>query len=259
MDSLSDTFVTPDWPVADEVQAAATTRRGGVSPPPYDTLNLGDAVGDEPAHVEENRRRVRETLSLPGSPLWLHQVHGADVVEVASAESGIEADGAVTDRPDEVCAILTADCLPVLLADRTGEAVGIAHAGWRGLVAGVVASAVEAMPSEAGDLCAWLGPAISADAYEVGGEVRDALLKRNSEAEACFEPSPNEALTDAGRRRWLADLYGLARRQLRSVGVTSIYGGTFCTYEDEERFYSYRRDGQTGRMASLIWLEASNR
>lgn len=237
-------IMRPEWPAPPSVHACTTTRRGGVSEPPFDSLNLGGNTEDSPAAVADNRRRLRQSLALPAEPGWLQQVHGADVVR---AEAGpARADAVWTAQPGAVCAVLTADCLPVLLADDQGRAVGAAHAGWRGLAGGVVEATVAAMALPPQGLLAWLGPAIGPAVFEVGEEVRQAFLDQDAGAQVCFRPSP--------QGRWLADLYELARRRLRRLGVERIYGGGFCTYQDAERFYSYRRDGRTGRMASLIWL-----
>ncbi|MGM0594012.1 MAG: peptidoglycan editing factor PgeF [Pseudomonadota bacterium] len=238
-------IISPPWPAPPNVHAAVTTRSGGVSLPPFDSLNLGDHVGDDPAAVAENRRRLVESLALPSEPRWLNQVHGTCAVEVAEIKTPCEADASISHQPGVVCAVLTADCLPVLLCDRQGSVVAAAHAGWRGLVNGVVESTVAKLG--AGDeLLAFLGPAIGPKVFEVGEEVRQAFIDENPAAAGAFTPSP------AGR--WLADIYALARQRLRRAGVDAIYGGEHCTYTEAERFYSYRRDGVTGRMASLIWL-----
>jgi YfiH family protein len=237
-------IIRPDWPAPALVRACTTTRRGGISECPFDSLNLGGNTEDSPAAVAENRRRLRPNLGLPAEPAWLQQVHG---IEVVRAEAGPAcADAVWTARPDAVCAILTADCLPVLLCDEQGRAVGAAHAGWRGLAGGVIEATVAAMALPPQGLMAWLGPAIGPEVFEVGAEVRRAFLEQDAGADAYFRPSP--------QGRWLADLYELARRRLRRLGIERIYGGGFCTYQDAERFYSYRRDGRTGRMVSLIWL-----
>lgn len=239
-------FITPDWPAPERVRALTTTRRGGISLPPFDSLNLGDHVGDDPAAVAENRRRLVTELGLPGEPRWLIQVHGTCSADAASVSRGCEADASYTDQPEVVCAVLTADCLPLLLCDRKGRQVAAVHAGWRGLLNGVIEQTITALG--AGDeLLAWLGPAIGPAAFEVGEEVREAFLADDSAADTAFAPSPNG--------RWLADIYALARWRLQRAGVASVSGGEHCTYSEAERFYSYRRDGRTGRMASLIWIE----
>ncbi len=239
-------WLRPDWPAPGNVRAVSTTRRGGVSEAPYDSLNLGGHVGDDPEHVRENRRRLESALSLPSRPLWLSQVHGRRVVDASAAEMGTEADGAYALTAGVVCAVMTADCLPVLFCDRSGTRIAAVHAGWRGLCAGVLETAVEALATPAAELLAWLGPAIGAGRYEVGDEVRSCFLRVDRQAESAFRP---------GRPgHWLADVYELARQRLRSCGVRRIYGGGYCTYEQSSIFFSYRRDGVTGRMASLIWL-----
>jgi len=241
-------LITPDWPASGPIGAACSTRRGGVSEAPFDSLNLGGHTGDDPAAVAENRRLFQAAAGMPAQPRWLKQVHGRRVVRVTGDGNPVEADAAWTDRAGCVCAVLVADCLPVLLSAADGACVGVAHAGWRGLSSGVLEALVEAMPAAAGALCAWLGPAIGPDAFEVGDEVREAFLDADPDCGEAFRPSP------AGR--WLADLYRLARRRLRGAGVADVSGGGFCTYSDAERFYSYRRDGRTGRMAAAIWLKA---
>jgi len=240
-------WIVPRWPAPARVRAVSTTRSGGVSRPPYDTLNLGDHVSDDPGAVAANRDRLARTLALPASPAWLQQVHGTRVVDAAGVTAPVAADAAFARAPDTVCAVLTADCLPVLLCDRGGRAVAAAHAGWRGLAAGVIEQAVAALRIPGGELLAWLGPAIGALAYVVGEEVRDTFLAHDPAAAAAFRPA-----ADGG---WHADLYLLARQRLQSRGVTAVYGGECCTFREAERFYSYRRDGVTGRMASLIWLQ----
>lgn len=237
-------WILPVWPAPARVRACATTRLGGVSEGPYASLNLGAHVGDRAEHVAENRRRVREALALPAEPAWLEQVHGIQVVRAEQAPA--RADGAWTDAAGVVCAVLTADCLPVLFCDEAGSEVAAAHAGWRGLLAGVLEETVLAMGLAPRRLLAWLGPAIGPRAFEVGEEVREAFLAIDVGADVCFTPSP--------RGRWLADLPGLARRRLQAQGLARIYGGHDCTYQHPDRFFSYRRDGQTGRMAALIWL-----
>lgn len=239
--------IIPDWPAPARVRAVSTIRPGGVSAAPYDSLNLGDHVGDNPEQVAANRHRLRQALELPAEPVWLEQAHGAGVVSAAKVIGAARADASYARRPGYICAVLTADCLPALLCDRAGGCVAIAHGGWRGLAGGVLGATVNRLGCEPGELLAWLGPAIGPGAFEVGDEVRRTFLQLDAGNAACFRPSP------AGR--WLADIYELARRQLRDLGVTAVYGGGWCTFSEPERFFSYRRDGRTGRMASLIWLE----
>ena len=244
---MSSEWISPRWPAPERVRAVSTTRHGGTSRPPYDTLNLAEHVGDEAVAVAANREQLRQALQLPAMPAWLQQVHGVQVVNAAGVTAPVAADAAYALEPEVVCAVLTADCLPVLLCDRGGRAVAAAHAGWRGLAAGVIEQTIAAMPAPGAELMAWLGPAISANAYVVGEEVRDTFLSHDPAAVTAFRPA-----ADGG---WHADLYLLARQRLQSQGVTEVHGGGFCTWEDPVRFYSYRRDGVTGRMASLIWLQ----
>lgn len=241
-------LLVPDWPAPPQVRACTTTRTGGVSLPPYDTFNLASHVGDDPLAVAENRRRLREQLQLPSEPRWLTQVHGTCAADAALLDaSHCEADASHAALPGVVCAVLTADCLPVLLCDRAGTQVAAVHAGWRGLQAGVIEQTVRAMQLPGSELLAWLGPAIGADAFEVGDEVRAAFVSTDELAAHAFRPSP--------KGRWLADLYVLAHLRLAAVGVTQVYGGDHCTFSEAQLFYSYRREGTTGRMASLIWIE----
>jgi polyphenol oxidase len=244
------TWITPDWPAAARVRALSTLRAGGVSIHAYGSLNLGSHVGDAPGAVAENRRRLRSAARLPAEPAWLNQVHGARMVDLDAldeAASPPEADAALTRQPGRVCAILTADCLPVLLAAESGQAVAAAHAGWRGLAGGVIEAAVWALAVAPASLVAWLGPSIGPRHFEVGGEVRELLLAEDSEASASFVPN--------ARGRFLADLPALARRRLARLGVQRIYGGGECTFSRADQYFSYRRDGTTGRQATLIWLE----
>jgi YfiH family protein len=244
---MSSQWISPRWPAPERVRAVSTTRHGGTSRPPYDTLNLAEHVGDETVAVAANREQLRQVMQLPAMPAWLQQVHGVRVVNAAGLTAPVPADAAYALEPGVVCAVLTADCLPVLLCDRGGRAVAAAHAGWRGLAAGVIEQTIAAMPAPGGELMAWLGPAISAEAYVVGEEVRETFLSHDPAAEMAFRPAAGGG--------WHADLYLLARQRLESHGVTGVHGGGFCTRGDPGRFYSYRRDGVTGRMASLIWLQ----
>ncbi|MBI5460994.1 MAG: peptidoglycan editing factor PgeF [Gammaproteobacteria bacterium] len=250
-------WIIPDWPAPSWVKAVTTTRAGGVSVGAYASMNLAAHVADDPAAVVENRRRLREALNLPAEPAWLTQVHGRGIVAAEGALSdaegagggagGVEGDAALSRTPGQVCVVMTADCLPVLLCDRAGTCVAAAHAGWRGLADGVIEVAVAALDLPGNSLLAWLGPAIGPLAFEVGDEVRAAFVAHN--------PAAAEAFTLKGAR-WHADLYRLAHQRLAALGITEIYGGGLCTYADAERFYSYRRDGATGRMATLIWITA---
>lgn len=239
-------LILPDWPAPTRVRAVTTTRHGGVSLPPYASLNLAEHVGDDPACVAENRRRLAAMVGYAHEPAWLNQVHGIYVVAAETVRAPVAADAAWTHQPGRPCVVMTADCLPVLLCDRAGTVVAAAHAGWRGLAGGVIAATVAQMGAPPAELLAWLGPAIGPAAFEVGEEVRAAFLALDTDNAACFQPSP--------ARRWLADIYDLARRQLQRLGVAAIYGGEFCTFSELGRFFSYRRETRTGRMANLVWL-----
>ncbi|WP_368205687.1 peptidoglycan editing factor PgeF [Aeromonas sp. s5] len=241
-------WIEPDWPAPARVRALSTTRDGGVSEGVFAGLNLGAHVGDEPARVEANRARLQQAASIPGTLNWLNQVHGTEVHPVSSDYGcAPDADAACARDAGQACIVMTADCLPVLFCDRAGTVVAAAHAGWRGLQGGVLEASIAAMGCEPDEILAWLGPAIGPQAFEVGGEVREAFMAEQAAAEAAFVPSPNEG-------KWLADIYQLARLRLARAGVTAVYGGEHCTFSDSEQFYSYRRDGQTGRMTSIIWL-----
>jgi YfiH family protein len=239
-------FIAPEWPAPSNVRAATTLRTGGVSKGGFASLNLGAHVGDDPEAVAENRRRIREALELPSEPVWLHQVHGTTVVGAEAQETTPTADASISDMPGQVCAVLTADCLPVLICDRAGTRVAAAHAGWRGLSSGVLRSAVEALSVPSSRLMAWLGPAIEPEAFEVGPEVRERFLD--------LDPGHDLSFVANARGRWQADLYGLARRELQRLGIGDVFGGGERCHADAERFFSYRRENRTGRMATLIWL-----
>lgn len=239
-------FFVPDWPAPANVRAMQTLRTGGCSVKPWDSFNLGDHVGDDAGCVAANREALRRLL--PGEPFWLRQVHGIAAVDVNFCPILPEADAAFSRQAGQVCAVMTADCLPVLFCDRAGSVVAAAHAGWRGLLAGVLEETIRSMAVPAADLLAWLGPAIGPLAFEVGDEVRAAFVARNPEAAAAFAPHASG--------KWLADIYLLARQRLCAAGVCEISGGTRCTASEKDAFFSYRRDAVTGRMASLIWLEA---
>ena len=241
-------WIAPEWPAPPGVHVVTTTRSGGESGAPYASLNLGTGTGDAPAAVARNRARIRSSLDLGTEPCWLDQVHGANVVRAMRYDHAPRADASVGEAGSPPCAVLTADCLPVVLCDTAGTRVGIAHAGWRGLAGGVIARCVDFMERPGRDLLAWLGPAIGPESYEVGPEVRDACLAATPGARSAFVPSP------AGMGRWLADLYAIATRQLESAGVERVYGGGLCTFADESRFFSHRRDGTTGRLATLAWI-----
>jgi hypothetical protein len=270
-------WITPDWPAPANVQAFMTTRSGGVSQPPFDRFNPASHVGDDPEAVAENRRLLRQWL--PAEPLWLNQVHGCDVVTPPFPKGGRggisatvkrtptdkspppplwergappAADAAVAFQPGEVRAVLTADCLPVLFCDQAGTVVAAAHAGWRGLAGGVLEATVAAMEAPPENILAWLGAAIGPAAFEVGEEVREAFVSQHPLTGVAFRPALPGTLDEAPRK-WLADLYAMARIRLAAIGVTRVYGGGLCTHSDP-RFFSYRRESRTGRMASVIWL-----
>ncbi|ANI13378.1 multi-copper polyphenol oxidoreductase [Pseudomonas citronellolis] len=241
---MTSPWLIPDWPAPANVRACVSTRAGGVSQAPFDSFNLGDHVGDEPAAVAENRRRLEQAQGC--RPAWLSQVHGIEVVE-ADPSRVATADASWSATPGIACAVLTADCLPALFCDRAGTRVAAAHAGWRGLAGGVLEATLDRLAVPAGEVLVWLGPAIGPQAFEVGPEVREAFMADHAEAAAAFVPSVN-----AGR--YMADIYQLARIRLAARGVTAVYGGGLCTFSDAERFYSYRRNPRTGRQASLVWL-----
>jgi YfiH family protein len=250
MNDPTNDWIVPDWPAPRNVRALFTTRNGGTSIGPYASLNLGDHVGDDPLNVEKNRSLLRHIL--PSEPMWLKQVHGAIPVNVDNdlCIAPCIGDAAFSRRPGNVCAVLVADCLPILLCDHAGTMVGVIHAGWRGMAEGVI----ERTLSETGmgnmRMMAWLGPAIGPNHFEVGEEVRQAFKKDDAKAAVAFTPHPHSG------DKWFADLFILARQRLAKAGVDRIYGGGQCTFSDPTRFFSYRRDGKTGRMAGLIWLAA---
>ncbi len=246
-----DKFLIPQWPSPERVRAISTTRTGGVSRRPYDGLNLGVHVGDSPEAVRENRRLLESALGLPGSPVWLNQVHGTDVIYVDRATAGVQtADAAWTDQPGCVLSVMTADCLPVLLASKSGDVVAVAHGGWRGLVNGILQKTVAALPVRTDEILAWLGPAIGPSKFEVGAEVRDAFVNIDSAFAACFQLSAQS--TD----KFFADIFRIGQHCLHDAGVTGVFGGGVCTFERQESYFSHRRDqGNTGRMASLLWMD----
>ncbi len=237
-------MVQPDWPAPGNVQAFTTTRKGGFSRKQWSSLNLGDRCGDDPSDVKQNRELLRSLL--PCDPHWLKQVHGKRVVAWADGLNfEPEADAMESKNVRQVCAVLTADCLPVLFCNKDGTKVAASHAGWRGLAAGVLEATVLAMENDPAELMAWLGPAIGPQVFEVGNDVYDSFVNVNDHNSKAFKPDGD---------RWLADLYLLARQALSRVGVKQVSGGQYCTYSDPDKFFSYRRDGVVGRMASVIWL-----
>ncbi len=244
--TLHPDWIVPDWPAPPCIKAVITTRAGGCSTGPYAGLNLGLRTGDDANAVAANRARLR--AALPQEPRWLRQVHGSAVADADALTTGMpEADASIARSPRTVCAVLVADCVPVLFTNRAGTMVAIAHAGWRGLAAGVIEHSIAAIGGRPGDLMAYLGPGIGPQAFEVGPEVREAFV--------ADDPRDAAAFTPRAPGKWLADLFGLAHRRLRRAKVEHVFGGGTCTYSDPARFYSYRRDRTTGRMAALIWRE----
>jgi YfiH family protein len=241
--------IIPDWPAPEHVRAYSTTREGGVSQGAWASLNLATHVKDDPNHVAENRRRLSETLVIPNEPYWLEQVHGTEVArpELKTTQC---ADAAFAQQLATPCVVMTADCLPVLFCDERGTAVAAAHAGWRGLAAGVLEQTLKCF-DEPSKVMAWMGPAIGPKHFEVGDEVREVFVQQHPQAESAFiESRPGH---------WMADIFQLARQRLLSAGVSHIFGGGICTYADADHFYSFRRESVTGRMASLIWLSDDNK
>jgi hypothetical protein len=243
--ALREHCIVPDWPAPANIKALQTTRLGGISSAPYASLNLGLHVGDDPVRVNHNRMRLAPLL--PSEPVWLEQVHGTVVANADMAACRVTADACIARRRGAVCVVMTADCLPVLLCDEDGTVVAAAHAGWRGLCDGVLEATVQAMDIAPRKLMAWLGPAISQEYFEVGSEVRDAFITQQRQAAEAFMPYGSEG-------KYMADLYLLARQRLHALGITRIYGDKFCTYREQDRFFSYRRDGVSGRMGTFIWL-----
>ncbi len=242
-------IIKPGWPAPIGVMACTTLRTGGYSQAPWSSWNLADHVGDDPDHVRQNRRNLTESLRLPDEPVWLKQVHGIGVITIDGDKPAMNsvADGSYTRVPGKVCVVQTADCLPVLITSRQGTEVAAIHAGWRGLANGVLESGLKKFRCAADDLTVWLGPAIGPERFEVGEEVKAAFMKK--------DPMAGKAFKKTTENKYQADLYQLARQRLKLSGVSRVYGGGYCTHSDQERFFSYRRDGQTGRMASLIWIE----
>jgi hypothetical protein len=241
-----DSLILPDWPLPAGVKACSTTRSGGVSVPPYDSLNLGTHVGDEARAVADNRQRLVVGTALPQMPLWLEQIHGTRVVRLdGRTPTDLRADAVYSNVPGQVCAVMTADCLPVLFCSQAGDEVAAAHAGWRGLCNGVLEHTVAEFATEPANITAWLGPAIGPEQFEVGPEVRTAFINVDADAAAAFTPQGD---------KFLANIYLLARQRLQRAGIHAIYGGDRCTVSEISHFFSYRRDGITGRLASLIWV-----
>lgn len=247
MSSHNKSVICADWPAPASVQAYVSTRLGGVSHSPFDSLNLGAHVQDEASSVQKNREIFASYIDMPETVTWLNQVHGTRTVSLPCDKLPESADAAFTDTKDQVCAVLTADCLPAFFCNESGSKVAVAHAGWRGLCDGILESTLACF-DEQDKIMVWLGPAIGPAAFEVGSEVKEAFMKQLPEAKAAFKATQNEG-------KWLGDLYLLAKQRLAAAGVTEVYGGDFCTFTDEALFYSYRREGKTGRMASVIWID----
>lgn len=246
MSSSASSFIKPTWPAPSSVRAYVSTRIGGKSDQPFDSLNLGLHVQDDPSVVLQNRHLFASYIDMPDSAIWLNQVHGTDVVSLPSNDVPENCDAAFSDVKNQVCAVLTADCLPVFFCNKSGTQVAVAHAGWRGLCSGVLEATLERFEDKRA-VMVWFGPAIGPAAFEVGGEVREAFINVLPEAEAAFEAT-------TGKDKWLGNLYLLAQQRLAAAGVTEFYGGDYCTFSDEAAFFSYRRDMKTGRMASVIWI-----
>jgi polyphenol oxidase len=239
-------LIFPNWPLPVGVKACSTTRHGGISALPYDSLNLGTHVGDVAASVAVNRQRLVEQAGLPQMPVWLEQVHGTRVLHLdGKAISDVQADAVYSRVAGQVCAVMTADCLPVLFCSLAGNEVAAAHAGWRGLCAGVLEQTLSQFNAASSSIIAWLGPAIGSQQFEVGEDVRQAFINIDAQSAVAFTPAGTQ---------YLADIYLLARLRLQVMGIHAIYGGDRCTVSEKQQFFSYRRDGITGRMASLIWL-----
>lgn len=254
MSDSSESLIYPDWPVPDNVRAVITTRQGGVSAGSYSSNNLALHVGDDPLSVAANRADLSRQLELSAEPQWLEQVHGIKVIEAQPDGLVRTADGCITKQLGLACVVMTADCLPILLCDRAGTQVAAVHAGWRSLAGGIVREALSQFSCSMDDVLVYLGPAISQSQFEVGIDVLEGFFETALSPDHCdaisaaFRPSLSKPM------KYYADLYQLARAELNEMGVSQIFGGNFCTFEDEQRFYSYRRDGETGRMASAIWL-----
>ncbi|MCK4843153.1 MAG: peptidoglycan editing factor PgeF [Methylococcales bacterium] len=243
-------WIKPDWPVAKNIHAAVTLRSGGVSHSPFDSLNPADHVNDQAKNVQANRKIIMDMLQLPSEPKWLQQVHGSQVVKADQMETMEQADASYTDQANCICAILTADCLPILLATNDGTKIAAIHGGWRSLLTDIISNTVNKLDST--NIIAWLGPAIGVDRFEVGAEIKQHFVGKSAKFATAFKATK---FKKAGQNKYLADIYQLARIELTTLGITQIYGGNFCTVTEQQRFFSYRRDGETGRMATLIWRD----
>lgn len=245
---MSDSFIFPEWPAPKNIHAVQTTRLGGYSAEPFLSFNLGSHVNDAPENVEKNREKLRSELNLPSEPFWLEQIHGNICIPAATPSSPPKADASFTREADQVCAILTADCLPILVCSQEGQEIAGIHAGWRGILNGVITETLQQLQTPANRLMAWLGPTLSPENCELNAQIRLAFIQKNPDNKRAFYVQKPD--------RCFADLAELARMQLQQFGVQQIYGGNFCTYRDEALFFSHRRDqGKTGRMATLIWFE----
>lgn len=243
-------FINPTWQVPSHIHALCTTRMGGVSQSPFDSLNLGSHVGDELADVLQNRQLLAQFARLPQAPIYLNQIHSTKVVRLPLAENAdLDADAVYTDQPNQVCLVMTADCLPVLFCSKDGKEIAAAHAGWRGLCDGMLEATIAEFKCPANEISVWLAPAIGQSAFQVGKEVVEQFCAVDEQARQAFVPDPSSS------GKFLGNLYQIARQRLNKLGVTEITGGDYCTYTDSENFFSYRRDGKTGRMATLIWRE----
>lgn len=240
-------YILPTWSVPSTIKALTTTRKGGVSRPPFDHLNLGDHVNDDPITVAQNRCLLQQALNLPHPPIYLNQTHSTNVLQLPCPTQNCEADAVYTDQPNQVCLVMTADCLPALFCSADGTEIAAAHAGWRGLCDGILETTAAKFRCPATQIHVWLGPAIGATAFQIGQEVIDQFCAVDPQAKCAFVPDP----TTSGK--FLGNLYQIARQRLNQLGIDKISGGDYCTYTDPERFFSYRRDKTTGRMATLIW------
>jgi YfiH family protein len=245
---MSRSLIYPDWPAPDTIQSVSTSRQGGVSPTPFDGFNLGLHVGDHAHNVEKNRNHLIEIAQLPESPRWLNQVHGTTVSTASTWQEGDEADAIISNQANQVCAIMTADCLPILLCNQQGNTVAAIHAGWRSLAAGIIEKTLLQFNCPPQEIMVWFGPAIGRTQFEVGIDVYKAFIQHSELAKQAFEQ------TDA--THYLADIYLLAKQRLNTQNIHAIFGGAYCTVSEPNRFFSYRRDGITGRMASMIWITA---
>lgn len=245
-------FIQPHWPAPPWIKAYTTLRNGGVSTAPYNDFNLAIDIGDNTKDVEKNRVILQQTLKLPAEPIWIQQIHSNIVAQAIKENKNKQADATFSKEAEQICIITTADCLPILLCDRQGTLVAAIHAGWRGLHKRIIEQTIMAIQIQPEEILVWLGPAISQKYFEVGEEVRNAFVEVDADADSAFIRSASG--------RWMGDLYALARLQLKKLGVYAIYGGDHCTFDEKDKFYSYRRDAQkTGRMASLIWRCSSSK